>query len=382
MKQYPKDCWPTADQTLLLKACLLHGEASITSWKKWMTAVHFSDIYIGSQRLIPLLYSKLTENGIHHKMMTSYKGLYRNFWLKNKLLFLAASPVLQELFAQNIEALMLKGTGIILGCDIKPPLRPMSDIDFLVKKEEVRTAVKILSKLGWQPKQHYPSNLDLLHAYSFMNDKGQNIDLHWRSLDMDLTDSHTAGYWERSIPSQLNEVPVRIMGVTDQLIQTCVHGIRWSRIPPIRWIADTFMLFEKSYMDIDWDHLINISTALKVTIPMGQGLRYLRSEFSLPIPDAVLQALDHTPTSIIETLEFKLSQKKRMPVFGLFTYNKKFFDYMNFHRKKFPFPGYLRYLQAMWGVEHLWQVPFVGLSRMWNEIATSFSRNNQEIMQE
>ncbi len=369
---------PTADQTLLLKAALLHGESSVNYWHKWMAAIPFSDIDIGSQRLIPLLYSKLSENNIHHPMMTSYKGLYRNFWLKNKLLFIAASPVIQELYEQDIEALMLKGTGIILGCDIKPPVRPMSDVDFMVPKEKVRTAVKILHKLGWQPKQDYPSDTDLLHAYSFQNGKGQSIDLHWHSLDIDLTVLHTAGYWERSRPSHLNEVPVKIMGVTDQLVHTCVHGIRWNRVPPIRWIADAFMLFESSDADIDWDHIITISKELKVSISMCQGLSYLQSEFNLPVPDTVLQVLENISTSFLEKLEFKLSQKKRKPIFGLFTYNKKFFDYLKFHRKKFQFPGYLRYLQAMWGVKHLCQVPFFGLSRMGKEIRTYFSKNDQE----
>jgi len=377
MTQYPKDCWPTDEQKLLLHAALQHGEASVAAWELWMEAIDFSDIDFGSQRLIPLLYAKLSENGIHHQMMASYKGLYRNFWLKNKLLLTAANPVLQELYDNNIETLILKGTGIILGCNIKLALRPMGDIDFMVHKEKVSLATNIMHKIGWQPKQFYPSDLDLIHAYSFNNGKGQSIDLHWYSLDTDLTDLHTAGYWDRSIMSQLSEVPVQIMGVTDQLMHTCVHGIRWNRVPPIRWIADAIMLYEKPDTEIQWDLLIELSEKLKVSILLFQGLSYLQSEFNIPIPDYVLQSLERIPVSYMEKLEFKLSQKKRQPFLGLFTYNKKFFDYLKFHRKKFPFPGYLRYLQTMWGVNNLWQVPFIGLSRMWKEIQMQFSRKNQ-----
>jgi len=374
MTQYPKDCWPTSEQTLLLHAALLHDKACIAVWKKWMAAIKFSDIDFGSQRLIPLLYTKLSENGIHHQMMASYKGLYRNFWVKNKLLFMTVSLVLQELNHHHIETLMLKGTGIILGCDIKLPLRPMGDIDFLVSREKVRKSTNIIAEMGWQPKQDYPSDLDLIHAYSFNNGKGQSIDLHWHSLDTDLTGLHTAGYWKRSFPSQLNEVPVRIMGLTDQLIHTCVHGIRWNRVPSIRWIADAVMLFEKSDTGIQWDLLVDLTEKLKVSIPMFQGLSYLRNEFNIKVPDFVLQALKSIPVSRMEKWEFQLSQKKRHPVFGIITYNKKFFDYLKFHRKKFPFPGYLRYLQTMWGVKYLWQVPFVGLSRIWKEIQPGLSR--------
>jgi len=149
------------------------------------------------------------------------------------------------------------------------------------------------------------------------------------------------------------------------------------RLYPIRWIADAIMLYEKPDTEIQWDLLIELSEKLKVSILLFQGLSYLQSEFNIPIPDYVLQSLERIPVSYMEKLEFKLSQKKRQPFLGLFTYNKKFFDYLKFHRKKFPFPGYLRYLQHMWGVKHLWQVPFVGLSRMWKEIQMQFSRKNQ-----
>jgi hypothetical protein len=310
--------------------------------------------------------------------MPYYKGLYRKFWVKNQLLLNATRIVIENLSAAGIEVLFHKGAGIILSCDLKPALRPMDDIDFIVHKEKVQQAIAILHELGWRPTFDNPEDLDLIHAYAFNNGKGQNIDLHWHSLDTDLTELHTPGYWERSFASELVGIPVRVMSPTDQLIHACVHGIRWSRIPPIRWIVDSAMLIDDSTGRIDWDHLIQHTKNLSASIPVFQGLSYLQSEFNIQIPASVLEALERIPVTRTQKWDFWLAQKKRHPVFGLLTYNKKIVDYLRFHRKNFPFPGYLRYLQRMWRVDHLWQVPFVGIAHIWQNVLGQTSNNHQK----
>ncbi len=377
MARFTNDCWPNTEQTYLLNAVLKDGTDSIAAWKQWMAAIDFNDIDYGSQRLIPHLYKKLEGFGIEHPMLAYYKGLYRNFWLKNQLSSKAAHVVLHELYKSDIEALLHKGMGLVLACDLKLALRPMDDIDFIVHKGDAQKAIEIIQNLGWQTRFEYPENLDLIHAYSFQNGNGQSIDLHWYTLDTDLTDTHLEGYWQRSFPAKLEGLPVRVMGVTDQLIHTLVHGIRWSRIPAIRWVVDSVMLVEKSKSGIDWDHLVDLTEKLKVSLPVSQGLDYLKEKFQIPIPDDVLQELSELPASHLQRWEFNLSQKKRPPLIGLLIYNKKFFDYLKFHRKKYPFPGYLRYLQQMWGLKKVWQVPFFGLRKIWESLQKGSTRKEE-----
>jgi hypothetical protein len=365
MARFTKDCWPNTEQTYLLKAVIEEGDAAIAAWQNWTDAVDFNDIDYGSQRLIPLLYTKLMDYGIDHPKLAYYKGLYRNFWLKNQLTLKAAQDVLSELHKAEIETLLHKGIGLVLACDLKLVLRPMDDIDFIVHRQYAQRTIDLMLSLGWKTRFDYPANLDLIHAYSFHNGRGQSIDLHWYTLDTDLTSNNLEGYWQRSFPANLEGIPTRVMGATDQLIHTLVHGIRWSRFPPIRWVVDSSMLIEKSKTGVDWDHLVNLTEKLRAGLPVSQGLEYLKKEFQIAIPNHVLQSLSRIPTSRLERWEFKLSQKKRRPVLGLLAYNKKFFDYLKFHRTKFKFPGYLRYLQQMWGVKYFWQVPFVGLARVW-----------------
>ncbi|NOY98889.1 MAG: nucleotidyltransferase family protein [Chloroflexi bacterium] len=367
MSQPANTCWPTPDQTLLLRAALLKGQRAVDAWEQWREVVDFRDIDYGSQRLLPLLYRNLLDQGVRSSLMARYKGIYRHFWLSNHFLFYHTKPVLSALHEAGIGALLFKGAGLVVAGNLDYALRPMDDIDFLVREENAQTAIDIIRKLGWQPKAEHAADFNpTAHAVMYHDGKGHYIDLHWYSLTQALTGKHEAGYWERSLDAKIDGIPVRCMGMTDQLIHTCVHGIRWNPIAPIRWIADAAVIFENKGQPVQWEHLVAHSKNLHVTLPMLQGLRYLKTEFNMPVPDYVLRSLENAPVSYQEKWHYQLSVRKNLPVFGGFIL--QVVRYWAYQRKQYPFPGFLRYLQRKWGVRYLWQVPFEGVLRIWRNI--------------
>jgi len=367
MSGYSKDCWPTTEQSLLLRAALLKGPAAIDAWEQWAELVDFNDIDYGSQRLLPLLHRNLVDHSIQSPLMARYKGFYRRFWMSNQVLFDRTKSVLSTLHDAGIEALLLKGAALVINEKLSYGLRPMDDIDFLVRENVAQEAYTIILELGWQPKLQPLRDFDPLdHAAPFDDGKGHSIDLHWRSLAHDLNGSLGMGYWERSSEAEFGGIPIRVMGATDQLIHTCVHGIHWNPVPPIRWIADATMILRNPESQIRWDHLIMHSKTLRVSLQMFQGLRYLETELGVPIPDYVLESLETIPVSLAENFHHGLSVRKPLPVVGVFTL--KLTRYWAYYRKQHRFPGFLRYLQNQWNVRHLWQVPFEGVLRMWRMI--------------
>ncbi|MCK5686756.1 nucleotidyltransferase family protein [bacterium] len=377
MPSYSNDCWPTHEQKLLLRAVLLKGQDAIDAWEQWITIVDFNDIDYGSQRLLPLLYQNLLEHRIKASQLTRYKGVYRRFWLSNQLLFNRIKPVLAALHEAGIEILFFKGAGLVVGCGLNYALRPMDDIDFLVPGKSTLEAIKIIEELGWQPKSKSASGFHTMnHAATYHDGRGHFVDLHWHSLMRDMTGNYETGYWERSFSASLDEIPVKIMGITDQLIHICIHGIRWNWIPPIRWIADAVILIETSGTAIDWDYLVEHSEKLGVTLTMYQGLRYLKNEFDISVPDHVLRYLKSVPVSRWENWEHQLLIRKPLPVFG--GHILAIINYRKYHQDQYMFPGYFRYLQERWDVASLWQVPFEGVLRMWRNVKVELFKQNPE----
>jgi hypothetical protein len=377
MTRTKNDCWPTSEQALLLRASLLKGRDAIQAWEQWTKLVDINNIDYGSQRLLPLLYQNLLDHEVQTPLMARYKGVYRRFWLSNQLLFNRVKPVLSALYDAGIQTLLFKGAGLIFGCDLNYALRPMDDIDFLVPKEVTQIAINIIRELGWQPKFEYAADFDTMsHAAMYHDCRGHVIDLHWHSLMHDLTGSNELGYWERSFGTNIDGIPVRIMGTADLLIHICVHGIQWNPIPPIRWIADAIILLENSKTATQWDHLLEQTERLHVTLPMSHGLRYIKQELNAPIPDYVLRSLESKPVSRQENRDYQLSVKKPLPIFGGFI--TKITRYRKYNQKHYPFPGFLRYLQFRWGVRCLWQVPFEGVLRMWRNIRIELFNQNPD----
>jgi len=367
MNQKTKTCWPSPTQNLLLRATLLKGQDAINAWEQWIALVDFDNIDLGSQRLVPLLYRNLLDNGVQGSLMALYKGVYRRFWLKNQFLFNRTKPVLEVLHKLGIETLLFKGAGIVVGCDLSYALRPMDDIDFLVRKEDAQIAINAIRELGWKPKNEYWANYDSNgNAVMYYDGKNQCIDLHWHSLKNKITGNHENGYWKRSFNANIDKIPIRIMGTTDHLIHTCVHGIKWNPIPPIRWIADAIILLNNSKTTTQWDHLLEHSERLRVTLPMFHGLCYLKNNLDILVPDYVLRSLDNMPVSKKENWYYQISIKKPIAGFGgdiLHTLNDSVYN-----QKQYAFPGFLRYLQHRWHVRYLWQVPLEGALRTWRKI--------------
>ena len=360
-------CWPTYEQELLLRAALLSGEEAVVAWKEWTRAVEFVNIDVGSQRLIPLLFRNLTALSVQSPLLTRYKGVYRQAWFRNQLLFNSLEPVLSGLRAAGIEALLFKGAGLVAMCGFSFALRPMDDIDFLVPRDAVPEAVRIIEELGWKLKNEAAENFGpLAHAATYLNSRGGALDLHWRSLAMDFTGRHESGYWDRSFKVEIGRFQVMVMGAADQLIHTFAHGMRWNPIPPIRWVSDAFIILKECESRIQWEYFIEQSRSLGLTLPMYYGLRYLNAEFNAPVPDDILRSLQNTPVSLPVKLNYQISVRKPYPVFGKPA--AVFLQYWINFRREYRFPSFLRYLQRRWSVDHLWQVPVEIVLRIWCRI--------------
>jgi hypothetical protein len=50
-----RDCWPTKEQLLLLKAALLQEERATKSWQAWNLIADINTVDSASYRMLPLL---------------------------------------------------------------------------------------------------------------------------------------------------------------------------------------------------------------------------------------------------------------------------------------------------------------------------------------
>jgi hypothetical protein len=365
-----KDCYPTPEQELLLKAALLRDRDAILAWEKWRSNVDIGKLDPGSHRLLPLLYQNLRMNEITDPLMGVLKRVYDLTWYQNQQLLHLVAPILCSFHNAGIVTMLLKGAALILLYYKDHGLRPMGDVDILVHTEQASEAINLLRKLGWKPNPgswqvaFTESYVSAAHAHGFRDASDRELDLHWHVLHECCRADADNGFWDKAVSVKLYDVSTHALTPTDQLLHVCVHGAKWDSTPPFRWVADAMTIINSSQSEIDWNRLITLAEDSRLILPVRDALHYLSDKFAVPIPQATLQIFREMRTSRMEHIEYNYrSQSHIQKPLGYLPF--LWFNYSRLAGNSvlpLKLIGFIKYMRSYWGVEHLWQLPFYAIS--------------------
>ena len=365
--KYTQYWTPTVQQELLLRAALLKGPEAIEAWKEWKSGVEVEELDPGSHRMLPLLYRNLQVHGIKDPSMSKYKGVYRQTWYKNQILFHAITSLLQSFYTAGIRTMVLKGAALTMLHYKDYGLRPMNDFDVLVCPEHALSAVNLLQGLGWTPMDFTPTAeyISANYSHGFKNNNGQEFDLHWHLLSQCREVNSDKDFWEGAVETNFHDVPTHVLNATDQLLHTCIHGARWNYTPPFRWVADAMSILNTSHSEIDWDRLIAQARKRRLVLPLRETLHYLRTIVNAPIPSEIWESIRDLPLPKIEQLEYMINispPTRWTAMLDLWCQHSRLAGDKMLLSKLIGFPRFLRHI---WG-RSLWKIPLYGLSKMVN----------------
>jgi len=190
---------------------------------------------------------------------------YRNLATLNTSLFFDASKVLKSLADNQLPVIALKGLSLAKNIYGDIALRPMSDMDLLVKEDDLVRAGRILLTLGY--KQYFPAWESILktfhHLPAFTNKSGAIIELHWNIVAPDgLITVDLDGLWERACFIKLDNVEVRVLSLEDLLLHLCIHACLHLQtgLAGLISLCDMAGLIKTSADKIDWQIVIERAT--------------------------------------------------------------------------------------------------------------------------
>lgn len=297
--------WPTPAQETLLKAALGTDASALEHFQAWRGMIDLeADFDRGSFRLLPLLYTNMSRFGLSDSLMGRLKGTYRRAWCEAQPRFDQARDVLSLLQEHGIDTLLTKGVPLALSYYRNETIRPMADLDIVVPKTQAREAIATLQNAGWlRGPTARDDDLEFHHAMQFFHPKSGELDLHWHVLLECRSPDINKAFWDRTEPLIVRGIATRQLEPTDMLFHTVIHGVRWNAEPPIRWIADAAMILRHADRPIDWERLMGLARAQKLSYRMGLGLRYLAERLAMPIPAWVLESLDRASITLLERVE-------------------------------------------------------------------------------
>lgn len=254
-------------------------------WNMLATAAEFHG-------LTPLLLRNLRAAEINPpsdvaQKMEQWNGaaLRQNLYLTSELL-----RVHGRLRECGVEAIPLKGAALASQVYGDLGLRPFSDIDLLIRREQVPKAEAVVRELGYEaeftiPQQHRERWLRQQCELTFRRSGTIRLELHW-----DIAHPHFAletgveEFWSRSSTVRVGDVVLPNLSPRDLLFMLIVHGTRhaWSRM---MWLVDVAELLRQNPA-IDWERLWQNSHSRGAVRMMATGLALVRKVFGVSIPAA------------------------------------------------------------------------------------------------
>ena len=203
---------------------------------------------------------------------------------------------------QDIDIVLLKGMAYIELYYRNFGLRPMNDIDILIRIKDLSKTLNMLKKIGFEPTDQLWCNFDeeytyIRHGAGFHHPEMEiDIDLHWHILPENRGIEDDNAIWRRKKEFDIEGgVKCFTLEATDHLLHTCLHGFKWNPIPSLRWIADALMILK--HEDIQWQILIDEAKTREMGYTLGKALEYLKREYNASIPVPVVDELMSCPMS-------------------------------------------------------------------------------------
>ncbi|MEI7781219.1 MAG: nucleotidyltransferase family protein, partial [Planctomycetota bacterium] len=147
--RWPRGCWPTDRQRLLMAACLLADDRDARlAWDAWLAAEPLFGSDAASNHLLPLMLVRLEAWGGFEAEQRQIVGLVRYYWLFQQLLKRGLESALSTFADAGIDTLLLKGAALAAGT-YRDGHRPMNDLDLLVRRDQAAAAIAALVAAGW-----------------------------------------------------------------------------------------------------------------------------------------------------------------------------------------------------------------------------------------
>lgn len=314
--------------TELLIRCLREEDAAEKAERPGtLTGPEWEAVYQASLdfSLAPLLYDRLRpfrkEIGLPVDIEKRLRGVYLRTAASNMRLYSELSKVLKTLKDADILVIPLKGAYLaeVVYGDIA--LRPMSDVDLLVRQEDFRKTIELLTDKGYRAegkaapedvfsvRQHYPP---------LTGKNGFSIEIHWTLTQPDLNDRiEIKSIWHRTRPCMVANVDVPVLSPEDLILHLCIHAALHHGLGgQLRSLFDISRTIRFYTDDINWLFLSDLArlwgAERSVYLVLALADRYA----GIPVPEGLMADIrsENSVSEIFEIAETFLFNRSRVVI--------------------------------------------------------------------
>lgn len=216
--------------------------------------------------VVPMLYTILKKKSVFSETAKIPEHILQKIQLKYFMSHVAydtlcrsLTEILEVFHKAGIKVILLKGIYLAQFVYRDAGVRPMSDIDIMVKKDDLQKAESLLLHLGYSNEKEGEEITTWHHLPAFFHPKTKvKLELHWAiqhlfwryRIDLD-------GIWERAHVIPMHGIDRYVFSLEDLLLHISLHATYHHKLRDMGLIpyCDMATIIGHHKHEIDWDKL-------------------------------------------------------------------------------------------------------------------------------
>lgn len=305
---------PTGPLDLLAKAALAPPDVAELAWRQWRENFSLDETPWNQVRMLASVAPRLNWLERDANVAPRIQGIRKFLYAHTQTCLTGAMPGIKALNAARIPIMLIKGAARIARNPAAAQERLIRDVDLLVPFDEKSRAFEVLHGRGWgfKPSEQWQGfwrGADETNHHAWAVAKGNAvIDLHHHSNVLNRLIGDDAGLWTRARTQEWRGLTLLVPTVTDNLLISIVHGVRWSMDNGADWAIDASASIDEG--GVDWSVFVQEVELRRLHAISVVGLNYLRDALHKAVPADVVSQLQRSITPM------QLSEKNRYTTYA------------------------------------------------------------------
>ena len=270
--------------------------------------------------LAPLLYHIINKSPelatcnliISQETKSKLRALYNHYLATILIQFNELDKILSTFEREGIDVIQLKGAELAKNYYPNQKLRPMGDIDLLVRKEDIKSAKECLINQGYEfnenSKKNFPSVKHNTIALTI-------IDLHRYVAKSDFIKNNLLEFWENTLPINKNQRHILTIPEEFLLLHILWHTYRnLSNHLYLRliWLLDIALIIREKD-NIDWIFIEKKANEWGIQKQVYFCLYFTTQLFSIVFDKNIMRALmpSNQSIKIFDFVTLRIENKKQ-----------------------------------------------------------------------
>lgn len=315
----------TLAQSDLARLYDLGKRLSPTAWQTLRERSH-------AEGMDALLFTHAAEAGLLPVMPAgvaeALMATYRTNWIWNRRLRGEQQRIVDAILARGIDVVLVKGVTLAARYYGEIALRPIGDIDLLVRPENAADCGRILSSCGYAPLpgREAPTQWHALvnRALAYRGNAGMTLDVHWAlaSLPSYVAAFPQAEIWGSAESLDPSGPSARRLSTADELRFLCFHYAAQHRERRLIWLVDIAEILRSLPATWDWPQFVSETIARGLATPVAVALDTAQHVLDVNVPARVSLELRVAASHRKERMAWRAAQANRSGLRAMYEYLK------------------------------------------------------------